>query len=190
MSFSAGMVFAQEKTPIRSLRALAMDLLYSAKGAGGGLDIEVLESIEPPHGGLEGHRRALTRGEALGRFVTPHNEILAYLDRLVKFWRGNAPLPASQAYRALRAGLDQLPKSAADATPQEHQSANQAVVAELDRYVARAPEQLKGEHEKLLGQAGLAGVPVDRIGGQMVTLMRLLQHRHYIIADQVAGAEA
>jgi hypothetical protein len=107
MSFSAGLLFANVKTPIRSLRVLADELVQTVKGAPfnprGGLDVEVLESIEPPHGGLGKHRQRFMQIPA--NSAIRRHDVSDRLMALSKFWTDNKPFPASQAHRILHDSL-------------------------------------------------------------------------------------
>ena len=138
LQFSAGLVFASAKTPIRAQKKLAQELCRFAKeacGAGGGIDIEVLESIEPPNGGIESHRDRLLgtewrRGdEGLSRLAVPWSEFEERLGHLRRLWI-DEELPASQAHRALRKARDKGDVAGADPAA--------ACVADLKAYVEAA----------------------------------------------------
>lgn len=104
MRFSAGLVFANAKTPIRALRVAAEELCRVAKGAGGGLEIEVLETFEPPVDGVETHRTRLLgpdwRTDGGSRLTIPTDQVEDYYRSLKVFWV-DEPFSASLAHRAL-----------------------------------------------------------------------------------------
>jgi hypothetical protein len=114
LHFSLGLVFAPAKTPIRTLKDLAWELMTEAKATGGGLEIEVLESIEPPAAGLGDLRgklfgkrwRAANRlrpAETHSRMTISREKVASHFETLANFF-GDDPLPVSQLHRALRAG--------------------------------------------------------------------------------------
>jgi len=107
LRFSAGLVFADRKAPIRALKNLAQSLMYSAKRLGG-LEVEVLESLEPPEGGLEALRngqlgKAWKTNSSGSLLVIPREQVGAHYDALAHLWCGADPVPASPLHRALRA---------------------------------------------------------------------------------------
>lgn len=171
LQFSAGLLFASAKTPIRAQKKLVTDLLYSAKDAfrdkGGGIDIEILESIEPPNGGISGHRKRL-----LGSDEAPLAVSWDTLDercaQLRELWVDEA-LPTSQAHRAL---LEAREKGEIVS----HEAAK-AAMEYLKKYVERAG---KGS-EAALTDAGLLKEADPQTA---LHLYWLLQQRDYVIAAE------
>ena len=122
MRFSAGLAFCSCKTPIRGARKLAHDLCDLAKNSGKGLEIEALESIEPPFDGPAGLRDRILwpgwrekNGDADGasRFCVKREDVVDAYKNLHDLWVAKPhdlcvakPLPASPAYRAFRAAQD------------------------------------------------------------------------------------
>lgn len=161
--FSAGLLFANCKTPIRSLRNLADELCRSAKDGGGGLDVEVLESIEPPHGGIFEHRKRLSPSGLAN--IIPRAELSAKFLDMQAMWNGDDPFPASQAHRVLRLALNDY---------QLDESKNQNVCAALKEYVAKAGSR----HQPLLQCLNfLEAAPT---GDEAKRLYHLLQQRDYV----------
>ncbi len=137
MRFSAGMVFCSRKTPIRAAKKLADELCRVAKtlksepggdpAAAGGLEIEALESVEPPFDGLGGLRNRLLGenwregGNGPSRLTLPRSAIRSTYSKLHELWIGDVAFPASQAFGALRAATadDEMSSPAADEAAQK-----------------------------------------------------------------------
>jgi hypothetical protein len=174
--FSAGMVIAPAKSPIRALKALALDLCSAAKGTGGGLEIEVLESLEPPADGITGLRgKLLGRGwehDGGSRLTIPREQIEATLRQLAIYWAGadgpGSTLPASQLHRALRAARQE----GDIASPEAARAANRA----LADYADKAGRDLGFKLDDV--------TCLPRATGDLAALQLhfLLQQRDYVVA--------
>jgi hypothetical protein len=184
MRFSAGLIFCSRKTPIRAAKSLADELCHAAKQAGGGLEVEVLESVEPPFDGLSGLRGRLLGASwpeagAKGALTLPRERVLETYKNLHQLWIKEA-FPASQAHRALRAARDSgdLSGTAADT----------AAEATLDEYFQGAGDE---RHKPLLQP-----LPPSQAAGKFgLNLHFALQMRDYVKAagvwtDRAAGLEA
>jgi hypothetical protein len=179
LKFSAGLVFASCKAPIRTLKRLALDdLCRKAKDSGGGLEIEVLESIDPPPGGSGDLRdRLLGEGWVIkgnkdkgekdkSRLVIPRDKVRACFDALSGYWTGKSPFPATQAYRALREAR------------RKGDLASEAARGEAERYLKEHREQ-QGEKREPLADACLLPNASE---AQALRLFFLLQQRDYVAA--------
>ena len=156
LRFSAGLLFCPHKTPIRLARDLSEALCKLAKrGPGGGLEIEALESVEPPLDGLDAMRARLLgadwkEGKA-SRLTLAPDEVAKVYRGLAHLWTAPTPFPASQAHRALRAARDAgsvFAAAAADAANAEFEryfgKAGKAGGYELADFAAAAPASLRG----------------------------------------------
>jgi hypothetical protein len=127
--FSAGMVIAPVKTPIRALKAAAWDLMQIAKDSGGGLEIEVLESLEPPAAGIIDYRDRLLGDswrEAEGadrkrksRLTISRADVSGAFTTIAGLTIDGTDVPFSQLHHALRQARRAGPlseKAAADKT--------------------------------------------------------------------------
>lgn len=191
LRFSAGLVFASYKAPIRTLKRLALeDLCHVAKTAEGGLEIEVLESIEPPPGG-SGELRDRLLGKAWNtrtihhaggaetqgsRLVLPRDKVGACFNALAGYWTGPKPFPASQAHGALRKAR-QAGDLAGDPVARD---------AEKDR-AARAAEKELREHRERMEETRDPLTDTEILpwaGGdaRALRLFFLLQQRDYVAA--------
>ena len=166
MRFSAGLVFCSAKTPIRAAKKLAEDLCHLAKDSGYGLEVEALESVEPPFDGPESLRDRLYgpewREKGTGSRLTIRREHVARVCReLQSLWVGDAAFPASQAYGALRKGQD--------AGSLASMAAGKQVAASLENYSNRAGARIANGKFKTL--------PGERLGLQLAFA---LQQRDYV----------
>ncbi|MGH6815278.1 MAG: Cas10/Cmr2 second palm domain-containing protein, partial [Hyphomicrobiaceae bacterium] len=113
LTFSAGLVFTSYKTPIRDARELARTLADIAKAAHpedavDALEVEALESVDPPLDGIEGLRERLA-----GVWKDERNTDVLTIEDIETFWSKIAAckraeprddsVPRSQIYRILRA---------------------------------------------------------------------------------------
>jgi hypothetical protein len=177
LQFSAGLVFAPAKSPIRALKGLALELCHLAKERGGGLEIEALESLEPPSGGVAGLRTRLFgpqwRDSGGSRMTTLRDEVGMTFEALASAWVAacapeKKPLSASLLHRALRA--------ARRVEPFASPLASAATVAVLKEYAGRVG-----------GGAGFSLSSVEALpyaggGFESLRLHFLLQQRDYVVA--------
>ncbi|MGO9743538.1 MAG: hypothetical protein ACLPN5_18890 [Roseiarcus sp.] len=204
MYFSAGLVFCKRKTPIRAAKKLAEDLCHAAKNLkkvpgvkpefAGGLEIEVLESVEPPFDGLGGLRDRLLgknwrEGEADGapsRLTLPRGSIRETYQKLRELWISDKnPFPASQAFRALRAAVDAREPGFGGACELSSKEADAAADGALGEYFSGAGGAFRPSPFKLLPRA--AGCDKTALN-----LYFALQMRDYVKAagtwtDKAAG---
>lgn len=186
MQFSAGLVFASYKTPIRALKKVASDLCRIAKDSGSGLEIEVLESVEPPEEGISGSRRQLLgedweyeRNEdgakkSTSRLSIPRGDVAATYRTLRGTWFGDGtgvPFPTSQAHRALRRARDE---GEINSTGLAGEAARDMARTEIKRYQDRIGLELRA-----LDDANFLPRAEDRAA---LRLHFLLQQRDYVIA--------
>ncbi len=204
MYFSAGLVFCSRKTPIRAAKELAGELCHAAKDLSkdtsvdakfaGGLEIEVLESVEPPFDGLGGLRDRLLgknwrEGEADGapsRLTLPRGSIRETYQKLRELWISDKnPFPASQAFRALRAAVDAREPGFGGACELSSKEADAAADGALGEYFSGAGGAFRPSPFKLLPRA--AGCDKTALN-----LYFALQMRDYVKAagtwtDKAAG---
>ena len=139
-------MFCSRKTPIRAAKQLAEDLCHTAKSAGG-LEIEVLESVEPPFDGLSGMRDRLLGenwregADKASRLTLPRETVLETYKSLHELWI-KEKFPASQAHRALR--------DAQDAGALSEEKADEAAEKALGDYFAGAGKEKKAVQKPLL----------------------------------------
>ena len=119
LTFKAGLVFCDRKTPVRSARALvralgdqAGDAIRDKEHPESWLEAEVLESLDPPQEGIAELRRRLTGvdpgGSGKGRLAIAGDEVAGFIGNIwrLKEKEGQAAgddhyLPRSQVYRVL-----------------------------------------------------------------------------------------
>lgn len=118
ITFSAGMVICDRKTPIRQSRDVARRLAElckseSMRGADGRslLQIEVFESLSLPDGGIDAYRARLYRqsaasAELLNRQLAIPGECLADVVEQIAALKQGGGLPRSQLYRMLQIATD------------------------------------------------------------------------------------
>lgn len=184
MQFSAGLVFASYKTPIRALKKVASDLCRIAKDSDGGLEIEVLESVEPPEEGISESRRQLLgkdwkddskkSGVDVSRLFIPRDKVAETYRTLRGTWFGDGagiPFPTSQVHRALRRARD---AGEIDGSGLAGEAARDVALTEIKRYQDRIGLELRAlDDANFLPHAG------DRAA---LRLHFLLQQRDYVIA--------
>jgi hypothetical protein len=191
LQFSAGLVFASEKTPIRALKNLAHDLCTLAKGQGG-LEIEVLESSEPPANGWASLRRKLMGdrlacfgpglAKTISRLTIPRDQVASHFDTLSDWLadgtEGEKP-PPSQLYRALNAARGKISAE----TPITSESVADTALAALE-FGAKRSQSIKGlipELADILPGAKHALLGSARL--EALGLLHLLQQRDYVRAS-------
>lgn len=108
LGFTAGVVIAQAKTPIRALTSLAEEAVGKSKsiGARGSVTFDIFESVALPDAGqLQIHRERFSKGLAVPASMGfPGGEIAVLKNCLIK-WKDGAggPLPGrSQLYKLLQ----------------------------------------------------------------------------------------
>jgi hypothetical protein len=92
------------------LKDLAHSLMAQAKESGGGLEVEVLESVEPPAAGLTALRNTLLgdnwrlpehNGKRASRLTIPRDQVRAHFNAIAEHVV-HQPLAMTPLYRALR----------------------------------------------------------------------------------------
>jgi hypothetical protein len=185
LTFGAGLLFCNYKTPIRQARALVQSLGDMAKSANdkdnlkNRLEVEVVESIDPPQERLGELRSRLTGIDANStNFAIEGEELGPLIQRIwaLKDENGSRHLPRSQIYRVLGLLADEGIRPATGG-----KRAHEAFKTYMDR--AGTDRGDKFELRDLNLSGGLAGVPEFALN-----LYRLAQFWDYVDAFSAAGA--